>query len=343
MPQKYTHKFINQEFEKRNCKLLDIYKNASSPLRYICKCGREAITRWDQFSRGHFCKKCGDEKAGRTKSFSLDYVKLLFKENNCELLSLNYFNSRQKLEYICSCGTRSTITIDSFKRGHRCKNCANKKMRYNFDYVVAVFEKYNCKLLSKEYKNVNEKLKYICSCGEHSEIAFSHFLKGQRCESCRVKSCSGPNHYAWQPDRELFMLKKKLKHKCHSYLKIIFNQTQKRPKSISKKMDELLGYNQETLREHIVNHPNWILVKNKKWNLDHHFPFKAFFDYKIYDTKIINCLENLNPISVKENLLKGGNYKKEEFENWLKSKNINFKSQITVTQNPQVQQPTANF
>ena len=87
-------------------------------------------------------------------------------------------------------------------------------------------------------------------------------------------------------------------------MRYIFNENGNRPISITAKMDELLGYTQEELRQHIKNHPNWNLVKNEKWHLDHIFPFKAFFEYKIYDTKLINSLENIFPTFLTPSLFK---------------------------------------
>ena len=82
----------------------------------------------------------------------------------------------------------------------------------------------------------------------------------------------------------------------------------------------LLGYTKEELINHIKNCDNWESLKNSKWELDHIFPLKAFFDYKIYDVKKINILENLRPLSSLENKTKNSFYDKNEFECWLKSK-----------------------
>ena len=42
----------------------------------------------------------------------------------------------------------------------------------------------------------------------------------------------------------------------------------------------------------------------------------------IHDIKIINMLENLRPLSKDENRIKNDYFDKQEFENWLSSKNI---------------------
>ena len=54
--------------------------------------------------------------------------------------------------------------------------------------------------------------------------------------------------------------------------------------------------------------------------MDHIFPIQAFVDYGIKDIKLINCLENLQPLNGKENCSKGDKYDVEKFEKWLESK-----------------------
>jgi hypothetical protein len=72
--------------------------------------------------------------------------------------------------------------------------------------------------------------------------------------------------------------------------------------------------------KYIVNHPNWNNVKDGKWHLDHIFPITAFIEYGITDVAIINSIDNLRPITGKENVAKKDKYDKAAFESWLKSK-----------------------
>jgi len=59
--------------------------------------------------------------------------------------------------------------------------------------------------------------------------------------------------------------------------------------------------------------------------LDHIFPIQAFIKYGIRDIKLINCLENLQPLSPVDNMIKSDNYDKKEFEKWLTKKKVDFK------------------
>lgn len=50
--------FVKQYFQDHGCKLLENeYKGCLDKMRYICVCGREAITTWSHFKSGHRCIK----------------------------------------------------------------------------------------------------------------------------------------------------------------------------------------------------------------------------------------------------------------------------------------------
>jgi hypothetical protein len=82
----------------------------------------------------------------------------------------------------------------------------------------------------------------------------------------------------------------------------------------------MLGYSPKQLQEHLKSHPNWQSVKNGKWHLDHIFPINAFKEHGIDDLKIINCLENLQPMEGRANISKGRKYNEKEFLDWLNKK-----------------------
>ncbi len=82
-----------------------------------------------------------------------------------------------------------------------------------------------------------------------------------------------------------------------------------------------MGYDYKQLREHIET--GWPWTKTRKgWEIDHIFPISAFVDYGISNLKIINCLENLRPLTRKANRKKRAIYNKSLFEQWLKQKGI---------------------
>jgi len=68
------------------------------------------------------------------------------------------------------------------------------------------------------------------------------------------------------------------------------------------------------------------LIKNQKWSVDHIFPIRAFVEYKVYDIKNVNALDNLQPMFYKDNLSKSCKYDKKEFEEYLKGKGITYET-----------------
>ena len=78
-------------------------------------------------------------------------------------------------------------------------------------------------------------------------------------------------------------------------------------KTCQKKRDrthKMLGYTFKEMQNHIYNYTNWEELKKLMWHLDHIFSIKAFLDYGIKDVKLINCLDNLQPLSVEQNVKK---------------------------------------
>jgi hypothetical protein len=79
------------------------------------------------------------------------------------------------------------------------------------------------------------------------------------------------------------------------------------------KTDAILGYTPKQLFENLRNHPNYESVKDKKWEIDHIQPIKAFNDFQITDLRIINALDNLRPCLPSKNRLKSGWYDVNHF------------------------------
>jgi hypothetical protein len=88
----------------------------------------------------------------------------------------------------------------------------------------------------------------------------------------------------------------------------------------------ILGYTANELKCHIQSDPNWSEICCGKWHIDHIFPVKAFLDHGIHDIGVICRLDNLRPLSAKENLVKNARYDKQEFCNWLEIKGIQYVS-----------------
>ena len=260
-----------------------------------------------------------------------EYVSNEFLKNNCKLVDI-YVKNSAPMKYICSCGSESSIAWMSFKNGSRCRNCMKSKLRkdrqFDFKYVQDYYLQADCKLLETEYINASIPMRYICSCGKESVQKFSHFKSGVRCKDCGIQKQkrSGPESHHWQEDREKVTKYQSYRRKCKDILKKCLLATKN---SKCDKTFNLLNFTPLELREKIENHSNYIFsMKNNQMSIDHIFPIKAFVEHgfnQIDDIKIINDLDNLQPLELRENISKNDSYNPENFINYLRKKGISLR------------------
>jgi hypothetical protein len=327
--QRFTEFQVKNEVESLGFSFVSSkFVNNQHIVKCVCKCGVLREVQLKSIRRSDGCFTC------RNQNFALKYQEVFdyFAQHNCKLLEKEYKNARTKLKYICSCGSESSIVFDSFKRGNRCRKCGNKKnslqQRLSQEEVTKQFSDHGC-VLQDKYKKASTPLKFICKCGRQGLKSLNNFKKMPRCKSCSLQARSGQNHYEWISDRKMKIEYDLFRDKCYKMLKIVLG---KFGGIKSKRTEEMLGFSPEELIAHISGHPNWSNLKNERWHLDHIFPIKAFFDYSIKDLKLINCLENLQPLTAKQNCVKNCKYDAVAFENWLQSKGVKVTSCLTKGQ-----------
>ena len=195
MSKKLTIEFIKGEFEKEGCILLSTkYINNKQRLKYICSNKHNSTVRWGDWQQGKRCRECSGYK-----KLTIEFVRQEFKKEGYTLLSKKYINCGQKLNYICSKGHRGSISWDNWKQGCRCAECAGCK-KYTIEFIRVVFEKEKHILLTKKYKNVFQKLEYVCPKGHKGFISWSNWAGGHRCSKCFYENNKGKNHCRWNPE-----------------------------------------------------------------------------------------------------------------------------------------------
>lgn len=131
-----------------------------------------------------------------------------FKSKGCKLLSTEYINAHQKLQYKCPNGHIHEITWNNFQRGKGCPKCRDEKLReqrrHDESVVIKAFEDEGCKVISKYY-NARTPIKYICPNGHKSECSYDNWMKGNRCPECykNIWSIEKAREYLQQFDYEL--------------------------------------------------------------------------------------------------------------------------------------------
>lgn len=319
-----TVELIKNKFLECNCDLLDTdfeNKNRDSELKFICSCGREGYGSWNVFRRKGTkvrCKRC-------MGFFTQKEAEEIFTSNGCQLLDV-YKNVTTKMKYVCKCGNTYSSSLSAFNRGHtQCKECSNKQIgnnhRHSYQYVYDYFEKNGFELLSKTYEFNDDPLDYICICKRKARGTFTHIQQGGKCIQCRSDNlrelCSKEKSSNWISDRDYVETRAAIADRARS---MVYNLFKNLNKTKNDRTHKLLGYSINELYGHITSHPNWNNVKSEKWDLDHIFPISAFVEHGITDFKMINALDNLQPLSMSENRKKYKFYDIEKFHNYLKDK-----------------------
>jgi 5-methylcytosine-specific restriction endonuclease McrA len=199
---KLSYEEVKKVFEERGFTLLDTeYVNSETPMRYICKCGKEGKMSYKNAKKGRSCAECGRKKQSATKTvYTIEFIRNYLAEKGCVLLSTEYKPSRDtkknKLRYICSCGNVSEASwYQLYHSGTNCSNCRTLQViearkKYTIDDVRKMFAAQGKELLESEFKNSLTPMKYRCKCGNISYITLNNFLKGKDCFKCRNEKIS---------------------------------------------------------------------------------------------------------------------------------------------------------
>lgn len=246
-------------------------------------------------------------------------VRLHFATHDCELLS-EYTGAANKMNYICSCGEHSSISWNNFTKGKRCGYCKprGQKQKKSLEEIKEIFSLRGCEFLDATYNGIHFSHNYKCKCGTIAKISYAGFFhQKQDCYFCGLKKNQGPNHHEWKPDREQHRQDKLFRAKCR---KAVASSLKAFGRQKVGHTSDLIGYGPKQLQEYITKHPNWDNVKEGKWHLDHIFPIQAFIDFNVRDLKIINALDNLQPLNGSSNISKSDKYDKALFLEWLATK-----------------------
>jgi len=153
------------------------------------------------------CKNCSSKKSRLSRKLSYEYVYDFFKERGCILLSNEYINVSELLDYTCKCGESSKISFSSFQRGSRCKECGSLKRaettKTPFAYILQLFEDEDYVLLSSEYHR-NKKLEFICNNGHLGEVELRHFKGGIRCFDCALENRNELQRHSYEYVEKIF-------------------------------------------------------------------------------------------------------------------------------------------
>ncbi len=186
-------KEIKLSFEQEDYILLSKeYINSKTKLDYRCSKGHEHSMIWYAWQQGQRCPTC----AGVTKP-TLEQIRNLFEQEGYILLSDNYINNKDKLDYRCPNGHEHRTILNGWKSGKRCPTCAGVT-KPTLAQVKYSFAKEGYVLLSNDYINNKIKLDYRCPKGHEHSIGWSNWNNGHRCITCCTLNRFGSNHPNWK-------------------------------------------------------------------------------------------------------------------------------------------------
>ena len=212
-----TYDYIKNKIEKEGYKLLSKeYKNSSTKLKVECMKGHQYKVTWNNFQRGERCYKCYSKTRGNSQRLTIDYVKQKTREvaDGYVCLSEKYTNNSTKLKFKCDKGHKFLMTWGHFQQGQRCAKCAGN-IRLTIDHIKRNAEEIGYKLLSKEYINSGEKLKFECDKGHKFMMCWDSFKQKHRCPLCSLEKNGGvfkigedhpnwKNGASWEPYCEVW-------------------------------------------------------------------------------------------------------------------------------------------
>ena len=121
--------------------------------------------------------------------------------------------NRKNGKWFCACECGGYRYSSSYALTHgknKSCGCLTSKAtygnrQYSIDIIRRSFENEGYMLLSKEYKNTRQKLKYMCPDGHVHEVTWSHWnLRGHRCPTCKFINMSGASHWNWKGGKSTF-------------------------------------------------------------------------------------------------------------------------------------------
>lgn len=149
-------------------------------------------------------KTLGLKKDNPSIKWNYDMAKQLFEDNGCILLSTEFTRADRELLYICKCTKERRTTLSLFRRtNYQCSEC-NGTSIYTTESVKELFKSYNCELITKEYKNTDQKLEFKCSCGRNGIKNISNFKLGPHCALCGRKKINDKSRYTIEYVKQYF-------------------------------------------------------------------------------------------------------------------------------------------
>lgn len=186
-------------------KWLEEYKNNTS--NFLLQCNINEKHKFEfcyaYLQDGLKCPYC----FGR-KRITIEFIREEFSKRNYTLLSNEYVNAHEKLNYICNKHPQEiqSINWNNFKSNKGCKFCGiekqTKQQLLNQEQVFKVFKDKGLIICNgEEYKGAHKKIK--CICLNHPNIGLNLSYQNISitkfpCKNCYIDAYKGENSPKWK-------------------------------------------------------------------------------------------------------------------------------------------------
>lgn len=183
------------------------YKDACSPIRYLCPIHGEQTTTLGHLIEGKGCRECGRESTAQKKRSDIS-LRIDEDISHCKRLGLMYVETYRKyyddgkskvmVRYICNKhkdkGIQEVKRYDLYKANYSCKYCYPTS--YTHDEIkekISMFEDH-FEFLSDDYTKVYDRI--LCRCKKHNivkSVLIKDILNGQGCYECGLEKLAAAN------------------------------------------------------------------------------------------------------------------------------------------------------
>jgi hypothetical protein len=173
-----------------------------SKITIRCPNGHVNTLEWSKFQRpNNNCRDC----AYNNKRVGIEFIRKSFENEEYTLLTTEYINNSQKLEFVCNNGHHGNIMWTNFKAGKRCRKCKYKLVgklnKLATDEVAEFFESHGMELIG-EYIDSHTPITFICDKGHTWSAEFANIKRAvsngtNGCEICHRENMTGEKHPRW--------------------------------------------------------------------------------------------------------------------------------------------------
>ena len=179
---KYTFEDANKTIKAHGFKLISDFRDVKSKINLIDKDGYKYQTSIDYLNVEKLPRKFD-----KANNFTIENIKLylLNSEIHINLLSTDYFGTKEKLLFKCHCGEIFEASFMQIKTNnkHECNKCANKKkiekLRLDYNYIKRFYLENDLTIVDCDYFTSQKSMLVIDKDGYKIFISYNNLRSGK--------------------------------------------------------------------------------------------------------------------------------------------------------------------